>query len=76
MAHAQLHEVKMVPGITAEDYTARFDMLTGRTGFNNAVLKDIYIWGLPNSILHSDHHGVTAGWFGIHRTCTCDHCTC
>ena len=26
-------------------------MLTGRTGFNNAVLKDIYVRGLPNSIL-------------------------
>ena len=35
----------------AEDYMAQFEMLVGRTGFNDAVLKDIYVWGLPNSIL-------------------------
>ena len=43
MAHAQLHELKMTPSTTAEDYTAQFEMLTGRTGFNNAALEDIYI---------------------------------
>ena len=42
-ACAQLHELRMTPGTTAEDYTARFEMLTGRTGFNDATLKDIYI---------------------------------
>src|SRR6266481_10032772 len=35
----------------AEDYTARFKMLAGRTRFNNEALKDAYIWGLPYSIL-------------------------
>ena len=50
-AHAQLHELKMTPGTTAEDYTARFEMLAGRTGFNNAALEDIYVRGLPNLIL-------------------------
>jgi hypothetical protein len=41
----------MTPGTTAEDYTARFEMLAGRTGFNDAALEDIYVRGLPNSIL-------------------------
>jgi len=50
-AHMKLHELKMAQGITAEDYTSQFEMLTGRTRFNNAVLADAYIWGLPNSIL-------------------------
>ena len=27
----------------AEDYMAWFEMLVGRTGFNNAVLEDIYV---------------------------------
>jgi len=35
----------------AEDYTAQFKMLTGRTRFNDAVLEDAYIRGLPNLIL-------------------------
>ena len=47
IAHAQLHELKVTPGTTAEDYTAQFEMLTGRTGFNDATLEDIYVWGLP-----------------------------
>ena len=50
-ACTQLHELKITPGTMAEDYTAQFKMLTGRTSFNNAALKDIYIRGLPNSIL-------------------------
>ena len=50
-AHAQLHELKMTPGTMADDYMARFEMLVGRTSFNDAALEDIYIQGLPNSIL-------------------------
>ena len=41
MAQAQLHELKMTPGTTAEDYTAQFEMLTGRTSFNDTALEDI-----------------------------------
>ena len=41
----------MAPGMTAEDYTAQFKMLVGRTSFNDAALEDIYVRGLPNSIL-------------------------
>src|SRR6266481_4629360 len=50
-AHMQLHKLKMTQGMTAEDYMARFEMLAGRTGFNNEALKDAYIRGLPYSIL-------------------------
>jgi len=32
-------------------YTARFEMLAGRTSFNEAALKDALIRGLPQSIL-------------------------
>ena len=43
MARAQLHELKMTSSTTAEDYMARFEMLTGRTGFNDATLEDIHL---------------------------------
>ena len=58
-AHAQLHELKMTPGTIAEDYTAQFEMLTGRTGFSDAALKDIYVQGLPNLILQKIFAQVT-----------------
>src|SRR5882724_1737919 len=51
MAHTQLHALKMMPGMTAEEYMANFEMLTGRTGFNEAALEDAYVRGLPQSIL-------------------------
>ena len=59
MARTQLHELRMTPGTTAEDYTARFEMLMGRTGFNDAALEDIYVQGLPNSILQKIFAQVT-----------------
>ena len=58
-ACTQLHELKMAPGTMAEDYTARFEMLAGRTGFNDVALEDIYIRGLPNSILQKIFAQVT-----------------
>jgi len=58
-ACAQLHGLKMTPGTMAEDYTARFKMLAGRTGFNDTALEDIYIQGLPNSILQKIFAKVT-----------------
>src|SRR6266481_7043608 len=51
IGHTQLHELKMTLGTTAEDYTARFEMLAGRTSFNDEAFKDAYVWGLPHSIL-------------------------
>ena len=59
MARAQLHELKMTPSTTAEDYTAQFKMLAGRTGFNDTALKDIYVQGLPNLILQKIFAQVT-----------------
>ena len=29
--------------MTAEEYTANFEMITGRTGFNDAALEDAYV---------------------------------
>jgi len=51
MAHTQLHALKMIPGMTAEEHMAIFEMLTGRTSFNEAALEDAYVQGLPQSIL-------------------------
>ena len=58
-ACAQLHELKMTPSTTAEDYTVQLEMLAGRTGFNDAALEDIYVRGLPNSILQKIFAQVT-----------------
>ena len=49
----------MAHRMMAEDYTARFEMLVGRTGFNDAALEDIYVRGLPNSILQKIFAQVT-----------------
>ena len=43
MACTQLHALKMTLGMTAKEYTANFEMLTRRTGFNKAALEDAYI---------------------------------
>ena len=58
-ARTQLHELKMAPGMMAEDYMAQFKMLAGRTGFNDVALKDIYVRGLPNLILQKIFTQVT-----------------
>src|SRR5882672_3523069 len=51
MACAQLHTLKTMMGMTADEYMAKFEMLAGRTGFNEAVLEDTFIQGLPQSII-------------------------
>src|SRR5882724_2229457 len=43
MACTQLHALKMMPDMTAEEYMANFEMLSGRTGFNEAALEDAYV---------------------------------
>ena len=58
-ARTQLRDLKMTPSTMAEDYTARFEMLSGRTGFNDKALEDAYIRGLPNSILQKVFTQVT-----------------
>ena len=57
---------------------AQFEMLTGRTGFNDAALKDIYVRGLPNSILQKIFAQVTlpnslAAWKTVVRNLNCLH---
>jgi len=37
--------------MTADEYMAKFEMLAGRTGFNEVALEDAFIRGLPQSIL-------------------------
>ena len=39
----QLHTLKMMMGMTADKYMAKFEMMVGRTGFNKAVLEDTFI---------------------------------
>src|SRR5882672_3324403 len=51
MACSQLHALKMTMGMTADKYMAKFEMLAGRTGFNEAALEDAFIQGLPQLIL-------------------------
>ena len=77
-ACTQLHELKMTPGTTAEDYMAQFGMLVGRTGFNDTPLEDIYVWGLPNSILQKIFAQVTlpnglAAWKTVIQNLDCLH---
>ena len=50
-ACAQLNALRMTPHMTTEEYTANFEMISGRTGFNDATLEDAYVQGLPQSIL-------------------------
>ena len=53
-------------------------MLASRTGFNDAALEDIYIWGLPNSILQKIFAQVTlpnglAAWKMVIQNLNCLH---
>ena len=53
-------------------------MLAGRAGFNNAALKDIYIWGLPNLILQKIFTQVTlpnglTAWKAVVQNLNCLH---
>ena len=43
VACTQLHTLKMMPGMTAEQYMDKFEMLAGRTRFNNTALEDMYV---------------------------------
>ena len=41
--------------MSADEYTAQFKILAGRTGFNNEALKDTYAWELLAIILDKIH---------------------
>ena len=43
MSCTWLHALKMTMGMTADKYTAKFEMLAGRTGLNKAELEDTFI---------------------------------
>jgi len=43
MAHSQLHALKVMTGMTPNKYTAKFEMLAGRTSFNEVALEDAFI---------------------------------
>jgi len=49
--NVQLHTLKMMMGMIADEYMAKFEMLVGRTGFNEAALEDAFTQGLPQLIL-------------------------
>ena len=53
-------------------------MLVGRTSFNDATIEDIYVWGLPNSILQKIFAQVTlpnglAAWKTVVQKLDCLH---
>jgi hypothetical protein len=54
-ARTKLHNFKMMPNMTVDDYTAQFDILAARTGFNEAALEDAYSRGLLTAILERIH---------------------
>ena len=51
MACTQLQALKMMLGMTTDEYMANFEMLTRKAGFNETALEDAYVQGLPQSIL-------------------------
>ena len=54
-ARTKLHDLRMAPGTSADEYTAQFEILAGRTGFNDEALEDTYARGLPPAILDKIH---------------------
>src|SRR3979490_49484 len=54
-AHTKLRDLKMTSNMSADDYTAQFEILAGRTGFNDEALEDAYARGLPVMILDKIH---------------------
>src|SRR3979490_478151 len=55
IAHTKLHDLRMTSNISADKYTAQFEILAGRTGLNDEALEDAYTWGLPVMILDKIH---------------------
>jgi len=57
----------MTMGMTEDEYMAKFEMLVGRTAFNEVALEDTFIQGLPQPILPRftprphDHQDWTTG---------------
>ena len=51
MAHTQLHALKMIMGMMADEYTSKLEMLVGRTSFNKVALDDTFNQGFHQLIL-------------------------
>jgi hypothetical protein len=51
----RLRDIKMTRGMTAEEYTAAFEAIAGRTGFNEDALMDAYEHGLQRGIVEKIH---------------------
>ncbi|KAF9514904.1 hypothetical protein BS47DRAFT_1342512 [Hydnum rufescens UP504] len=51
----QLHTLKMTQGMTAEEYTMAFEAISGKTGFNDGALMDVYEHGLLHSLVKKIH---------------------
>src|SRR3979490_1712094 len=54
-ACTKLHDLRMMSNMSADEYTAQFEILAGRTGFNDEALEDAYARGLPAMILDKIH---------------------
>ena len=54
-ACTKLHDLTLSLSMCADKYTAQFEILTGRTNFNDAALEDAYSRGLSTAILHKIH---------------------
>ena len=54
-ARTKLHDLCMMAGMSAHEYTAQFEILAGRTSFNNEALEDVYACGIQLAILDKIH---------------------
>ena len=45
----------MIPGMSADEYMAQFEILAARTSFNDPALEDAYSCGLTAIILDKIH---------------------
>ena len=54
-ACTKLHDLRMSLSMSADEYTAQFEILAGRTNFNDVALEDAYSQGLSTAILDKIH---------------------
>ena len=47
----KLHNLRMSLSMSADEYTSQFEILAGRTNFNEAALEDVYSRELSAAIL-------------------------
>ena len=54
-ACTKLHSLRMTSGMSADEYTAQFEIVAARTNFNDPALEDAYSCGLTAMILDKIH---------------------